>query len=175
MTPPRLGCLCSTMLCFRRKTKSTWNLEIWPGIYGVYDIVLGLFWQFFSAWKFSLIVFFFFFHQDFCKSRNSPPVWQWGTGRLARQTRDLRGASTVLCLSGALSSTISESHIGCKRAGKLGDLFCSIILCRPHITPEWTGPNCSVLRKKSKRRLDIKAGCHYFKGSQISSGYTNLY
>ena len=53
------------------------------------------------------------------------------------ETRDLRGVSFAACLSGALCSTISERHIGCcKRAGKLGDLFCSIIFCRPHITPE---------------------------------------
>ena len=73
------------------------------------------------------------------------------------EKRDLRGVSIALCLSGALCSTISERHIGCcKRAGKLGDLFCSIIFSRPHITPEWTGPNRPLLRKDSKRLFGLK-------------------
>lgn len=74
------------------------------------------------------------------------------------ETRDLRGVSFAACLSGALCSTISERHIGCcKRAGKLGDLFCSIIFSRPHITPEWTRPNRSPLRKDSNRLLGLNA------------------
>ena len=74
------------------------------------------------------------------------------------ETRDLRGVSFAACLSGALCSTISERHIGCcKRAGKLGDLFCSIIFCRPHITPEWTSPNRTPLAKDSNRLLGLKA------------------
>lgn len=59
-----------------------------------------------------------------------------GISRVTK-TQHLRGVSIAACLSGALCSTISERHIGCcKRAGKLGDLFCSIIFSRPHITPE---------------------------------------
>lgn len=74
------------------------------------------------------------------------------------ETRDLRGVSFAACLSGALCSTISERHIGCcKRAGKLGDLFCPIIFCRPHITPEWTSPNRTPLAKDSNRLLGLKA------------------
>lgn len=92
----------------------------------------------------------------------------------SRVTRDLRGASFAVCLSGALSSTISERHIGCKRAGKLGDLFCSIIFSRPHITPEWTRANYSPLRKESKRALGITGTITVSKQVIFPREYRNL-
>lgn len=49
---------------------------------------------------------------------------------MVENSRDMinTGSVGVTCvLNRGNNSTISESHIGCQRAGKLGDLFCSII------------------------------------------------
>lgn len=102
-------------------------------------------------------VAFFFFQRDSMPENSRDTI---NTGSV--------GATCVL--NRATNSTISESHIGCQRAGKLGDLFCSII-CLDRILRQSEQGQIIFTRKEVRHGFQYRKELLLLSRKPVSFGY----